>query len=35
VIVFWAAYEQAGGLMNLYTKEKINRFIFGFEIPAQ
>jgi POT family proton-dependent oligopeptide transporter len=34
VVVFWAAYEQAGGLMNLYTKEKINRIIFGWEIPA-
>jgi POT family proton-dependent oligopeptide transporter len=34
VIIFWGAYEQAGGLMNLYTKEKINRMIFGWEIPA-
>lgn len=34
VIVFWAAYEQAGGLMNLYTKEIIDRTILGFEIPA-
>ena len=34
VMVFWAAYEQAGGLMNLYAKEKINRVIFGFEIPT-
>lgn len=34
VIVFWAAYEQAGGLMNIYTKEKINRVILGWEIPA-
>jgi POT family proton-dependent oligopeptide transporter len=34
VIIFWGAYEQAGGLMNLYTKEKINRVIFGWEIPA-
>jgi POT family proton-dependent oligopeptide transporter len=34
VIIFWAAYEQAGGLMNLYTYEKINRDILGFEIPA-
>jgi len=34
VIIFWAAYEQAGGLMNLYTKEKINRVILGWEIPA-
>ena len=34
VIVFWAAYEQAGGLMNLYAKQKINRVLMGFEIPA-
>ncbi|MBN1300604.1 MAG: peptide MFS transporter [Melioribacteraceae bacterium] len=34
VIVFWAAYEQAGGLMNIYTKEKIDRVILGWEIPA-
>ena len=34
VIIFWAAYEQAGGLMNLYTKEKINRIILGVEIPT-
>ncbi|PIR21061.1 MAG: MFS transporter [Deltaproteobacteria bacterium CG11_big_fil_rev_8_21_14_0_20_47_16] len=34
VIVFWGAFEQAGGLMNLYTKEKINRFILGVEVPA-
>ncbi len=34
VIVFWAAYEQAGGLMNLYTKEKIDRLVLGWEIPT-
>ncbi|MCH7771400.1 MAG: peptide MFS transporter [Bacteroidetes bacterium] len=34
VIVFWAAYEQAGGLMNIYTHDRINRELFGFEIPA-
>jgi POT family proton-dependent oligopeptide transporter len=34
VIIFWGAYEQAGGLMNIYTKEKINRMVFGFEIPT-
>ncbi|MBI9072913.1 MAG: peptide MFS transporter [Melioribacteraceae bacterium] len=34
VMIFWAAYEQAGGLMNLYTFEKIDRSLFGFEIPA-
>ncbi|MFT6844790.1 MAG: POT family proton-dependent oligopeptide transporter [Flavobacteriales bacterium] len=34
IIVFWGAFEQAGGLMNIYTLEKIDRVIFGFEIPA-
>jgi len=34
VIVFWGAYEQAGGLMNLYAKEKIDRVMFGITIPA-
>ncbi|MFZ3275025.1 MAG: peptide MFS transporter [Lutibacter sp.] len=34
VIVFWGAYEQAGGLMNLYARDKIDRVLFGFEIPA-
>lgn len=34
VIVFWAAYEQAGGLMNLYTRDKINRVVLGWEIPT-
>ena len=34
VIVFWAAYEQAGGLMNLYARDKIDRVMFGFTVPA-
>lgn len=34
VIVFWGAYEQAGGLMNLYAKETINRVVGSFEVPA-
>lgn len=34
VIVFWGAYEQAGGLMNLYARDKIDRVMFGFTIPA-
>jgi len=34
VMVFWAAYEQAGGLMNIYTNDKIDRMVFGWEIPA-
>jgi len=34
VMVFWGAYEQAGGLMNLYAKEKIDRMVGGFMIPT-
>ncbi len=34
VIVFWGAFEQAGGLMNIYAKEKTNRLLMGFEVPA-
>jgi len=33
-VLFWGAYEQQGGLMNLYTEEKIDRVIGGFEIPT-
>lgn len=34
VILFWGAFEQAGGLMNIYTKAKTDRMLFGMEIPA-
>lgn len=34
VIVFWGAFEQAGGLMNIYTSEKTNRMLMGWEVPA-
>lgn len=37
VVVFWGAFEQAGGLMNLYTDAKVNRYIglnWLEEIPA-
>ena len=34
VIVFWGAFEQAGGLMNIYTSQKVDRMLFGMEIPA-
>lgn len=34
VIIFWGAFEQAGGLMNLYAREKIDRNIFGVEIDT-
>ncbi|MGB7785850.1 MAG: oligopeptide:H+ symporter [Salinimicrobium sp.] len=32
VIVFWGAFEQAGGLMNIYALEKTNRTL-GFTLP--
>ena len=34
VIVFWEAFEQAGGLMNIYASEKTNRMLMGWEVPA-
>lgn len=34
VIVFWGAFEQAGGLMNLYAQDRTDRFFLGYEIPA-
>jgi len=34
VIIFWGAFEQAGGLMNLYAEQKTNRMLLGFEVPA-
>jgi len=36
LIIFWAAFEQAGGLLNIYAYEKTNRFLhaINFEIPA-
>ncbi|UGU17194.1 peptide MFS transporter [Sinomicrobium kalidii] len=35
IVLFWAAFEQAGGLMNLYAKQKTDRSFFGLgEIPA-
>ena len=34
VIVFWAGFEQAGGLMNIYTQQYTDRMIGDFEVPA-
>lgn len=35
VIIFWGAFEQAGGLMNLYTDSKTDRDFFGlFTVPT-
>lgn len=36
VIVFWGAFEQAGGLLNIYAEQKTGRFlpVFDYTIPA-
>ncbi|MBY5990763.1 peptide MFS transporter [Ferrimonas balearica] len=33
-IIFWAGFEQAGGLMNLFTDEFTDRSLGGWEIPT-
>jgi POT family proton-dependent oligopeptide transporter len=32
--IFWLGFEQAGGLMNLYTSDNVDRVFFGWEMPA-
>jgi len=34
IVAFWAAFEQAGGLMNIYTNSKIDRVLLGWQIPT-
>ncbi|WP_269630788.1 peptide MFS transporter [Pelomonas sp. BJYL3] len=34
IVVFWTAFEQAGGLLNIYASQKTDRFIGSFEVPA-
>jgi POT family proton-dependent oligopeptide transporter len=34
VILFWGAFEQAGGLMNIYTMENTDRFIGTWQVHA-
>lgn len=36
IIVFWGAFEQAGGLMNIYTKQKTDLYLafINFHVPA-
>jgi POT family proton-dependent oligopeptide transporter len=36
VVLFWASFEQAGGLMNIYASERTDRLLpsIGFEVPA-
>ncbi|MDG1733786.1 MAG: peptide MFS transporter [Thalassotalea sp.] len=33
-IIFWAGFEQAGGLFNIYASEFTDRNVMGFEVPA-
>ncbi|KYQ86783.1 MFS transporter [Thermoactinomyces sp. AS95] len=33
VVFFWAGFEQAGSSMTLYTRDFIDRTLFGWEIP--
>jgi POT family proton-dependent oligopeptide transporter len=34
VVMFWAAFEQAGGLMNLFADQYTNREIGSFTVPT-
>lgn len=34
VVFFWAGFEQAGSSLTLYTRDFVDRTIFGFEIPT-
>ncbi|MBT8265944.1 MAG: peptide MFS transporter [Bacteroidia bacterium] len=34
IIIFWGAFEQAGGLMNLYAAQKTDLTIGSFEVKA-
>jgi POT family proton-dependent oligopeptide transporter len=32
--LFWALFEQTGSSLNVFTDERVDRVIFGWEIPA-
>ena len=32
--LFWALFEQAGSSLNVFTDTRVDRHIFGFEMPA-
>ena len=34
VVIFWAGFEQAGGLMNIFSQQYTDRMIGSFEVPA-
>ena len=33
-VVFWTGFEQAGGLMNLFAAERIDRTVAGYTVPT-
>ena len=33
-VVFFLSFEQSGSSMNLFAQRQVDRFVFGFEIPA-
>tara|TARA_Y100000768_G_C23965035_1_gene677410 strand:+ start:257 stop:1732 length:1476 start_codon:yes stop_codon:yes gene_type:complete len=33
-LIFWALFEQAGSSLNILTDRGVDRFIFGWEVPA-
>ncbi|KLV04953.1 MULTISPECIES: peptide MFS transporter [Photobacterium] len=34
VVIFWAGFEQAGGLMNIFSQQYTDRMLGDFEVPA-
>ncbi len=34
VVIFWATFEQAGGLMNLFAEKYVRRDVNGFLVPT-
>ena len=32
--LFWALFEQTGSSLNIFTDERVDRVIFGWEVPA-
>jgi len=34
VVIFWATFEQAGGLMNLFAEKYVRREVNGFLVPT-
>lgn len=32
--LFWALFEQAGSSLNVFTDQRVDRMVFGWEVPA-